>query len=98
MKTKSTAQAAAQGGHGPATPGIGQVWFDTQMEKYAGKDKSGAATEMNAQTWKIERKIAAPDIDMNNPHNMWTDRARRSSTRPSGSATCSTCSTARPVR
>jgi DNA-binding beta-propeller fold protein YncE len=58
----------------PATPGVGQVWFDTQMEKYAGKDKSGAATELNAETWKIERKIAAPEIDMNNPHNMWTDK------------------------
>jgi DNA-binding beta-propeller fold protein YncE len=61
----------------PATPGVGQVWFDTQMEKYAGKDKSGAATMLNAQTWKIERKIAAPDIDMNNPHNMWTDKAEK---------------------
>jgi hypothetical protein len=58
----------------PSTPGVGQVWFDTQMEKYAGKDKSGATTLMNAETWKIERKIAAPDIDMNNPHNIWTDK------------------------
>ena len=58
----------------PATPGVGQVWFDTQMEKYAGKDKSGAATMLNAETWKIERKIAAPEINMNNPHNMWTDK------------------------
>jgi len=58
----------------PEIPGVGQVWFDTQMERYAGKDKSGASTMMNAETWKIERKIAAPEIDMNNPHNMWTDR------------------------
>ncbi len=58
----------------PSTPGIGQVWFDTQMERYAGKDKSGAATLLNAETWEIERKIAAPEINMNNPHNMWTDK------------------------
>jgi|GEM_PF-779876 len=61
-------------GQTPGVPGVGQVWFDTQMEKYAGKDKSGAATMLNAESWKIERKIAAPDIDMNNPHNMWTDK------------------------
>ncbi len=58
----------------PATPGVGEVWFDTQMEKYAGKTKSGAATMLNASTWEIERKIAAPEINMNNPHNMWTDK------------------------
>jgi DNA-binding beta-propeller fold protein YncE len=64
----------AKAGQTPSTPGVGEVWFDTQMEKYAGKDKSGAATKLNAETWKIERKIAAPEIDMNNPHNMWTDK------------------------
>ncbi len=64
----------AKAGQKPATPGIGQVWFNTQMERYAGKDKSGAATLLNAETWEIERKIAAPEINMNNPHNMWTDK------------------------
>ncbi len=61
----------------PATPGIGQVWFDTQMEQYAGKTKSGAATMLNAETWTVDRKIAAPEINMNNPHNMWTDKAEK---------------------
>lgn len=61
-------------GQKPATPGVGEVWFNTQMEKYKSKSKSGAATKLNAQNWKIERKIAAPDINMNNPHNMWTDK------------------------
>lgn len=61
----------------PSTPGIGQVWFDTQMEQYAGKTKSGAATMLNAETWTIDRKIAAPEINMNNPHNMWTDKAEK---------------------
>ncbi|HEY3603413.1 MAG TPA: copper oxidase [Sporichthyaceae bacterium] len=58
----------------PETPGVGEVWADTQMEEYAEKDKPGAATEFDATTWKVVRKIAAPQIDMNNPHNMWTDK------------------------
>ncbi|MGQ0843908.1 MAG: copper oxidase, partial [Sporichthyaceae bacterium] len=61
----------------PEVPGVGQVWFNTQMERYAGKEKSGAATMLNAETWEIERKIAAPEINMNNPHNMWTDKAEK---------------------
>lgn len=75
MKTKfSLPKTLPQAGQKPSTPGVGEVWFDTQMERYAGKDKSGAATMLNAQNWKVERKIAAPEINMNNPHNMWTDR------------------------
>ncbi|MGQ0774706.1 MAG: copper oxidase [Pseudonocardiales bacterium] len=58
----------------PAVPGVGELWIDTQMEKFAGKTKSGAATMINVQDWTIDRKIAAPGINMNNPHNMWTDR------------------------
>lgn len=58
----------------PAVPGVGEVWVDTQMEKYAGKSKSGAATKVNVTDWTVDRKIAAPGINMNNPHNMWTDR------------------------
>lgn len=58
----------------PSTPGVGELWVDTQMEQYADKDKVGAATEIDTATWKVVRKIAAPEIDMNNPHNMWTDK------------------------
>ncbi|MGH3917354.1 MAG: copper oxidase, partial [Pseudonocardiaceae bacterium] len=58
----------------PEVPGVGELWIDTQMEKFAGKTKSGAATKINVQDWTIDRKIAAPGINMNNPHNMWTDR------------------------
>ena len=61
-------------GYTPATPGVGEVWVDTQMEKFEGKTKSGAATRINTETWEIERKISAPQINMNNPHNMWTDK------------------------
>ncbi|WP_020574263.1 hypothetical protein [Actinopolymorpha alba] len=58
----------------PAVPGVGEVWIDTQMEKTAGKSKSGTATKVDVENWKVERKVALPEINMNNPHNMWTDR------------------------
>lgn len=58
----------------PATPGVGQVWVDTQFEKVFEKNKPGTATAVNAATWKVERKVALPQINMNNPHNMWTNR------------------------
>jgi DNA-binding beta-propeller fold protein YncE len=58
----------------PATPGVGEVWVDTQFELTAEKDKPGTATVLNADDWFPRRKVALPDIEMNNPHNMWTDR------------------------
>jgi YVTN family beta-propeller protein len=58
----------------PSTPGVGQVWVDTQFEKTGNKTKPGTATAVNAETWDVERKVALPGINMNNPHNMWTDR------------------------
>lgn len=61
----------------PATPGVGEVWVDTQFEKTAGKEKPGTATNVNASTWQITRKVALPQINMNNPHNLWTDRNQR---------------------
>jgi len=58
----------------PPMPGVGQVWVDTQFEKVFDKNKPGTATAVNAETWKVERKVALPQINMNNPHNMWTNR------------------------
>ena len=29
---------------------------------------------MDANTWKVTKRVALPDINMNNPHNMWTNR------------------------
>ncbi|MBI4304537.1 MAG: beta-propeller fold lactonase family protein [Chloroflexi bacterium] len=58
----------------PDVPGVGEVWVDTQFELTAGKDKPGTATAIDTQTWQVTRKVALPEIDMNNPHNMWTDR------------------------
>lgn len=58
----------------PGTPGVGEVWVDTQFELTAGKDKPGTATAIDAKDWRVTRKVALPQINMNNPHNMWTDR------------------------
>jgi len=61
----------------PATPGVGEVWVDTQFELTSGKTKPGTATAVSASTWKPTRKVALPQINMNNPHNMWTDREQK---------------------
>ena len=58
----------------PATAAVGEVWVDTQFEKTSGKTKPGTATAINGQTWQARRKVALPQINMNNPHNMWTDK------------------------
>ena len=58
----------------PPTDGVGEVWVDTQYEKTAGKTKPGTATAVDVATWKVTKKVALPQINMNNPHNMWTDR------------------------
>ena len=57
----------------PATPGVGEVWIDTEYEKTASKTKPGTATAVNATTWQVTKKVSLPAINMNNPHNMWTD-------------------------
>lgn len=62
------------GDKAPPVPGVGEVWLDTEMEEFGEKDKVGSATRINAENWNIERKIGAPGINMNNPHNMWTDK------------------------
>lgn len=58
----------------PATPGVGDVWVDTQFELTSGKTKPGTATKVDVTTWDVGRKVALPSINMNNPHNMWTDK------------------------
>jgi hypothetical protein len=71
---------ARYGNHLPLTPlfkptqkGIGEVWVDTEYENTAGKTKPGTVTAVDASSWKLTRKVALPEINMNNPHNMWTD-------------------------
>ncbi|QUC65612.1 multicopper oxidase domain-containing protein [Nitrosopumilus sp. K4] len=64
----------------PSTDGIGEVWVNTQFERTVNKnhdgtpyDKPGTITVIDTDKWNIERKIALPDINLNHPHNMWTD-------------------------
>jgi len=64
----------SKGNQLPATPGVGEVWIDTEVEEWAGKEAVGSTTKVNAENWTIDRKIGAPSINMNNPHNMWTDK------------------------
>ena len=61
----------------PAVTGVGEVWVNTQYELTAGKTKPGTATSVNARTWRVDRKVALPKVNLNNPHNMWTDRDQR---------------------
>ena len=44
----------------PATASVGEVWIDTQFELTAGKDKPGSATQVNATSWSLVRKVALP--------------------------------------
>ncbi|THJ19175.1 MAG: copper oxidase [Nitrospira sp. CG24B] len=57
----------------PTTPGIGEVWVDTQYEISASKGAAypSTITVVDAADWKVKRKIALPAQKMNNGHNMW---------------------------
>ena len=62
---------------GPAMPsiaGVGEVWVDAEFEKTSHKTKPGTAIAVDANTWKVSKRVALPEINMNNPHNMWTDK------------------------
>jgi len=61
----------------PATPGVGEVWVDTQFEVQTdptsptgkfGKAWPGTVTIVDADTWKVTGKIGK---GLNNPHNLW---------------------------
>lgn len=58
----------------PETPAVGEIWVATQFETTAGKEKTGTVSAVDGSSWQVTRKVALPSIDMNNPHNMWTDR------------------------
>ena len=61
----------------PVQPGVGEVWVDAQYEKTATKTKPGTVTAVDASTWQVTKKFGLPDVNLNNPHNMWTDRDQR---------------------
>ena len=58
----------------PSKPGVGEVWIDAEYEKTSHKTKPGTAIAVDAGSWKVTKRFALPDINMNNPHNMWTNR------------------------
>lgn len=58
----------------PATPAVGEVWVATQFETTSGKTKPGTVSAVSGASWQVTRKVALPSINMNNPHNMWTDK------------------------
>ena len=57
----------------PTQPGVGTVYYDTQWEASAGKTKWGSITGIDAETWKIKSKWFGPSVNLNHPHNYWTD-------------------------
>jgi hypothetical protein len=61
----------------PTATGVGEVWIDTQYELTARKTKPGAATAIDTSSWQVTKKFALPRINLNNPHNMWTDRRQQ---------------------
>jgi DNA-binding beta-propeller fold protein YncE len=61
----------------PTATGVGEVWIDTQYELTADKTKPGAATAVDTSSWQVTKKFALPQVNFNNPHNMWTDRRQR---------------------
>jgi len=61
----------------PKIPGVGEIWVNTQFEKITGKTKHGSATQIDAASWEIEKKVKGVRTNMNHPHNMWRDKTYR---------------------
>lgn len=61
----------------PSIPAVGEILVATQHELTSGKTKPGTVTTVNGSTWQVTRKVGLPSINMNNPHNMWTDRNQK---------------------
>jgi DNA-binding beta-propeller fold protein YncE len=67
----------------PTTPGVGEVWVDTQFERVPnqrdvnGALKPGTITVIDAATFRVEREINGKRAQgmWNNPHNMWANFA-----------------------
>jgi YVTN family beta-propeller protein len=57
-----------------SAPGVGEVWVNTQFEGIEGKKKPGSATRIDTASWNVAGKFKGVNEDLNNPHNMWTDK------------------------
>ena len=58
----------------PSRDGVGEIWVDAEYEKTSQKNKPGTAIAVDASTWKVIKRVALPNRNMNNPHNMWTNK------------------------
>ncbi len=63
----------------PHKKGIGEVWIDTAYELTQGKAEwfPGTMTLVSATSWDVKRKIALPEQNMNNGHNMWASHNQK---------------------
>jgi len=59
----------------PTEPGVGTVYYGSQWEMSKGKTKPGSITAFDTETWKMKSKWFAPSVNLNNPHNFWSDNA-----------------------
>ena len=57
----------------PQYAGIGEVWVNTQFETSTGKSNYGSSTAVDTATWEVSKKVFGDAINMNHPHNMWTN-------------------------
>ena len=48
---------------------------DTDYEKTAANAKCGTATPVDVTTSQVAQKAALPQINMSNPHHIWTGLA-----------------------
>jgi len=77
LEARYGANVPIPGPFNPAQTGVGEVWVDLQYEKTSHKSKPGTAIAVDATNWKVTKRVALPEINMNNPHNMWTDRDQK---------------------
>lgn len=61
----------------PEVAAVGEILVTTQFETTAGKSKPGTVSVVDGTSWKVVRKVALPSINMNNPHNLWTDKNQK---------------------
>ncbi|WP_371503934.1 multicopper oxidase domain-containing protein [Nitrosopumilus adriaticus] len=57
----------------PQHDGIGEVWINTQFETSTGKTNYGSSTAVDTATWEVTKKVFGDAVNMNHPHNMWTN-------------------------
>jgi YVTN family beta-propeller protein len=74
---------SAEDGFAPTTPGVGEVWVNSQFERVLGQEtdgelKPGTITVVDAASFTAEREINGLDPDAegwDNPHNMWANES-----------------------